>query len=220
MVRGAARQVSTRGFRRRERRPGTPRACTQDSTSHTVPRTSTTCSRSQVWSTGPGSLTTWSPRDCCTTRSRRPASIGPGCGSLGERVAALVGTVTEDDAIAGDAERKAELRARVARADEDVLTLFAADKVSKVRELARGRFAGSPAGPQPDASSGADSSTTPRAWRCLSGSCPGRHSCTGCAPSSTLRAGPPVVPARWSCEPARSAARRTCAPDRAIRRPS
>jgi (p)ppGpp synthase/HD superfamily hydrolase len=54
---------------------------------------------------------------------------------FGARVAALVASVTEDSAITGYAKRKAALRLQVARAGDEALLLFAADKVSKVREL-------------------------------------------------------------------------------------
>jgi (p)ppGpp synthase/HD superfamily hydrolase len=57
---------------------------------------------------------------------------------FGRRVAALVAAVSEDDAIKGYARRKAALREQVARAGHDALLLFAADKLSKVRELRLG----------------------------------------------------------------------------------
>jgi hypothetical protein len=43
--------------------------------------------------------------------------------------------MTEDKSISGYAPRKAALRAQVARASHEALTIFAADKISKVREL-------------------------------------------------------------------------------------
>lgn len=55
---------------------------------------------------------------------------------------ALVVAVTEDEQITGYARRKAALREQVASAGEEALLLFAADKLSKVRELGLG---GSPA---------------------------------------------------------------------------
>jgi (p)ppGpp synthase/HD superfamily hydrolase len=54
---------------------------------------------------------------------------------FGARVAKLVGVVSEDSAIASYKARKAALREQVAGAGEDALKLFAADKLSKVREL-------------------------------------------------------------------------------------
>jgi (p)ppGpp synthase/HD superfamily hydrolase len=63
---------------------------------------------------------------------------------FGRRVAELVDAVTDDPAIEDDAERKAALRRQVARAGECAAAVFAADKVSKARELrvrvGRGRF--------------------------------------------------------------------------------
>jgi hypothetical protein len=47
-----------------------------------------------------------------------------------------VATVSDDPSVEGYAERKEELRDRVARADSDAVALFAADKIAKVRELA------------------------------------------------------------------------------------
>ena len=54
---------------------------------------------------------------------------------FGKPVAALVLAVTEDNRIPEYEERKAALRKQVATADEAALMLFAADKLSKVREL-------------------------------------------------------------------------------------
>jgi hypothetical protein len=56
---------------------------------------------------------------------------------FGPRVTALVLAVSDDDRIAGYAARKAALRRQVAGAGDEALTLFAADKVSKLRELHR-----------------------------------------------------------------------------------
>jgi (p)ppGpp synthase/HD superfamily hydrolase len=55
---------------------------------------------------------------------------------FGARIARLVTTVSDDPSIEGYAERKHELRDRVARAESDALAMFAADKIAKVRELA------------------------------------------------------------------------------------
>ncbi|MGZ6559494.1 MAG: HD domain-containing protein [Solirubrobacteraceae bacterium] len=57
---------------------------------------------------------------------------------FGAHVTGLVCAVTEDDQIKGYAHRKAALRDQVADAGEEALMLFAADKVSKARELSLG----------------------------------------------------------------------------------
>jgi hypothetical protein len=54
---------------------------------------------------------------------------------FGSRVARLVAAVSEDEAIAGYVARKAALRQQAAAAGSEALAIFAADKVSKVREL-------------------------------------------------------------------------------------
>ncbi len=54
---------------------------------------------------------------------------------FGPRVARLVAAVSEDESIAGYATRKAALRGQVEAAGTDAMLVFAADKVSKVREL-------------------------------------------------------------------------------------
>jgi (p)ppGpp synthase/HD superfamily hydrolase len=54
---------------------------------------------------------------------------------FGPRVAELVAAVTDDPAIKDDGERKAALRDQVARAGDCAAVIFAADKVSKAREL-------------------------------------------------------------------------------------
>jgi hypothetical protein len=54
---------------------------------------------------------------------------------FGDRIAALVSAVSENEGIAGYSTRKAALRDQVASAGEEALTLFAADKISKAREL-------------------------------------------------------------------------------------
>ena len=54
---------------------------------------------------------------------------------FGPDVAQLVTTLTENPAIEDDAERKAALRSQVARAGGDAAAVFAADKISKAREL-------------------------------------------------------------------------------------
>jgi hypothetical protein len=57
---------------------------------------------------------------------------------FGSRVTALVLAVSEDERIVGYAARKAALRNQVANAGEEALMLFAADKISKTRELSLG----------------------------------------------------------------------------------
>jgi (p)ppGpp synthase/HD superfamily hydrolase len=63
---------------------------------------------------------------------------------FGPEVARLVAAVTDDPSIEDHAERKAALRRQVAAAGECAAVVFAADKVSKARELrlrlSRGRF--------------------------------------------------------------------------------
>ena len=56
-------------------------------------------------------------------------------GRLGRRVGEIVCAVSHDPAIPGYTRRKAALRDQVASAGDDALTVFAADKLSKVREL-------------------------------------------------------------------------------------
>jgi (p)ppGpp synthase/HD superfamily hydrolase len=63
---------------------------------------------------------------------------------FGSRVAELVEAVTDDPMIEDEAQRKAALRHQVADAGECAAVVFAADKVSKAREMrvrvSRGRF--------------------------------------------------------------------------------
>jgi hypothetical protein len=56
---------------------------------------------------------------------------------FGPAVAGLVLAVTDDERIAGYADRKAALRRQVAGAGAGALSIFAADKLSKLRELRR-----------------------------------------------------------------------------------
>jgi (p)ppGpp synthase/HD superfamily hydrolase len=64
---------------------------------------------------------------------------GASCDDLeerfGDRVASLVGVLTEDEDIEPHDRRKAELRRNVGDAQYEAAAIFAADKVSKVREL-------------------------------------------------------------------------------------
>ena len=55
---------------------------------------------------------------------------------FGSRTAGLVAAVSEDEGIGGYATRKAALRRQVEAAGREAMMVFAADKVSKVRELA------------------------------------------------------------------------------------
>ena len=64
--------------------------------------------------------------------------------ALGPRVLHLVEAVTEDDGIGDYERRKATLRHQVRGAGADANALFAADKVSKVRELRTRIASGSP----------------------------------------------------------------------------
>jgi hypothetical protein len=66
---------------------------------------------------------------------------------FGPAITALVVSVSDDDRIAGYATRKAALRQQVAGAGDEALTLFAADKLSKLRELCRETSAQSGGGP-------------------------------------------------------------------------
>jgi (p)ppGpp synthase/HD superfamily hydrolase len=54
---------------------------------------------------------------------------------FGPAVAAVVAAVSEDEHVRGYQRRKAALRSQVADGGRDALTVFAADKISKVREL-------------------------------------------------------------------------------------
>jgi hypothetical protein len=56
---------------------------------------------------------------------------------FGPEITELVLAVSDDARIAGYAKRKAALRRQVAGAGDEALTLFAADKLSKLRELRR-----------------------------------------------------------------------------------
>ncbi len=54
---------------------------------------------------------------------------------FGDRVAALVEILSDDPSIADYAERKAALREQVASDGPEAMAIFAADKVTKAREL-------------------------------------------------------------------------------------
>lgn len=68
---------------------------------------------------------------------------------FGPAITALVVSVSDDDRISGYATRKAALRQQVAGAGDEALTLFAADKLSKLRELRRETSAQSAGGSTP-----------------------------------------------------------------------
>jgi (p)ppGpp synthase/HD superfamily hydrolase len=70
--------------------------------------------------------------DVLENTETRPRDIA---NRFGPRVALLVTAVTENSAIENEADRKAALRFQVARAGEKAAAVFAADKISKVREL-------------------------------------------------------------------------------------
>lgn len=57
---------------------------------------------------------------------------------FGRRVGKLVCTVSHGPRIPGYARRQAALRDQVSRTGEDALTVFAADRLSKLRELRHG----------------------------------------------------------------------------------
>lgn len=61
---------------------------------------------------------------------------------FGSWITALVLSVSDDETIHGYSARKSALRRQVATAGEEALTIFAADKLSKLRELRREALAG------------------------------------------------------------------------------
>jgi hypothetical protein len=63
------------------------------------------------------------------------ASVADIAAEFGPDIAAGVAALTEDDGIEDYHERKAALRAGAAASSEDILAVFAADKVMKAREL-------------------------------------------------------------------------------------
>ncbi len=68
---------------------------------------------------------------------------------FGPAITALIVSVSDDDRISGYATRKAALRQQVAGAGDEALALFAADKLSKLRELRREASAQSGGGSGP-----------------------------------------------------------------------
>ncbi|HZU60781.1 MAG TPA: HD domain-containing protein [Solirubrobacteraceae bacterium] len=73
-------------------------------------------------------------------------------GCFGPGIARMVMAVSEDKALGGYTRRKAALRGQVAAAGPEALSIFAADKISKVRELRRTISARRCGGRQPEAS--------------------------------------------------------------------
>ena len=74
-------------------------------------------------------------------------TVGELRGHFGERVATLVGAVTEPVREGPYRQRKAALRAAVEAAEEDAVAIYAADKVAKTRELRMALAAGDGAAP-------------------------------------------------------------------------
>ena len=103
----------------------------------TTRRSSPTQSRSASCLLARAAPTTSLPPASYTTCSKRPK---PPARKLqrrfGTRVVRLVESVSDDPSVGDYRQRKRQLRDRVARADPDALAIFAADKISKVRELA------------------------------------------------------------------------------------
>jgi HD domain len=65
------------------------------------------------------------------------ATVAELADQFGQRVTSIVLAVTEDPQISGYGKRKAAVRAQAAAAGDDALTVLAADKISKTRELSR-----------------------------------------------------------------------------------
>jgi hypothetical protein len=83
------------------------------------------------------SQTRSSPPGSCTTCLKRPRPLKAQLQRrFGAAIARLVESVSDDPSIINDEARKHELRDRVAHAGSEPLVIFAADKISKVRELA------------------------------------------------------------------------------------
>jgi (p)ppGpp synthase/HD superfamily hydrolase len=66
---------------------------------------------------------------------KTPASVDTVAEAFGPALGGMVDALTEDDRIADPDERKADLRRRADDAGDDVLAVFAADKVAKAREM-------------------------------------------------------------------------------------
>jgi (p)ppGpp synthase/HD superfamily hydrolase len=76
------------------------------------------------------------------TIEKADVGVGELRARFGLRVAALVLAVSDDHGMVDYVRRKAELRERIAGAGPEALMVFAADKISKVRELRRERDPG------------------------------------------------------------------------------
>jgi HD domain len=100
---------------------------------------------------------------------------------FGDRVARIVASVTEDDAIEDYEQRKAALREQVAAAGPDAHLVYAADKLAKTRELRAQAASGRPRG-----RGGAGS--PPRALRTEPEDARSRGSRPGDRPPARLRA--------------------------------
>jgi len=66
---------------------------------------------------------------------KTPASLAEVAKSFGQTLAAMVEALTEDESLADYVDHEADLRHRAEDAGDDVLAVFAADKVAKAREL-------------------------------------------------------------------------------------
>jgi hypothetical protein len=113
---------------------------------------------------------------------------------FGRRITELVLAVSDDERITGYAKRKAALRQQVARAGDEALTLFAADKLSKLRELRRETDI-DPDGEPATGGVGELSARRLRHYqrrsRCSRNASPNRRSCESCATSSPRSVAPP-----------------------------
>jgi len=69
---------------------------------------------------------------------KTPATIDDVDAEFGPLLGCMVAALTEDERIADDVDRKADLRRRAEDAGDDVLAVFAADKLAKARELRTG----------------------------------------------------------------------------------
>jgi hypothetical protein len=108
---------------------------------------------------------------------------------FGSRITGLVLAASDDEQIAGYAKRKAALRRQVSRAGDGALTLFAADKLSRLRELRRetavdGETNATPGPVRSVRCVLAASGTIAARWRCWRNANPNRRSFDNSATSS------------------------------------
>ena len=107
---------------------------------------------------------------------------------FGVRVAKIVLAVSEDKSIDGYQTRKAALRQQVAGAGPEALTVFAADEISKARELRRVAPATGRCSATRPARKSNEASQTDQlralAWSCWRNSSPVRRSSGSCDRSS------------------------------------